>query len=604
MKLNTTHLKRYKEIAGLFWKYGRSDLVKKMGVDVEEDEARRAEAEKHVDDPNFKRTTVTEKAKINAGREGQVSASDSEAAKDTREAKHGQVRTTATPDQLVTDLESMGPTYVKLGQVLSSRPDLVPPAYRTALARLQDDVKPFPFEEVEKIIERELGGRISKLFSEFGREPIAAASLGQVHQAKLRDGRPVVVKIQRPDIRPVIEKDFEVLSELAMTVDSHTKVGKKYRFGTMIEEFHLTIQNELNYEREAQNLITVGQNLAEFPNVQVPQPIKDYSTRSVLTMEHISGQKVTKLSPIARLEIDGAALCEELFRAYLKQVLVDGIFHADPHPGNVFLTNEHRIALLDLGMVGHTAPQMQENLLKLLLAISDHDSDAVADLVIRTSERDDDFNAAEFRRKINQLIAQTRDKGLAQIKVGESILEVTKFAAENGLHVPSELTLLGKTLLQLDEIGRILAPDWDPNASVRRNVDEFTTQRMKKDMSKGNILSSIIETKNFVSGLPNRLNRIMDSVANNEIEVKVKSVDAKVVMEGMQKIANRITTGLILAALVIGASLLMRVETRFQLFGYPGLAMICFLAAAAGGFWLVLNIFIQDYKDKKRIKEK
>jgi ubiquinone biosynthesis protein len=261
-----------------------------------------------------------------------------------------------------------------------------------------------------------------------------------------------------------------------------------------------------------------------------------------------------------------------------------------------------RVALLDLGMIGHTAPQMQENLLKLLLAISDSDSDAVADLVIRTSERTDQFNAPEFRRKISQLIAQTRDKGLAQIRVGESILAVTKFAGENGLYVPSELTLLGKTLLQLDEIGRILAPDWDPNASVRRNVDEFMTQRMKKDVSKGNILSSIIETKNFVTGLPTRLNRIMDSVANNEIEVKVKSVDAKVVMEGMQKIANRITTGLILAALVIGASLLMRVETRFQLFGYPGLAMICFLAAAAGGFWLVLNIFIQDYKDKKKIK--
>lgn len=604
MKLNTSHLKRYKEIAGLFWKYGRSDLVKQMGVEAGESDAATGE-EKHVDDENFKRTTVTEKTKVKVGAAGgEVSASDSEAAKDTREAKHGQVRTGATPDQLVTDLEAMGPTYVKLGQVLSSRPDLVPDAYRSALARLQDDVKPFPYEEVEKIIERELGGRISKLFSEFEPKPIAAASLGQVHKAKLRDGRAVVVKIQRPDIRPVIEKDFEVLSELALTVDSHTKVGKRYRFRTMIEEFHLTIQNELNYEREAQNLITVGKNLQEFPNIQVPLPIKDYSTRSVLTMEHISGRKVTKLSPLARLEIDGAALCEELFRAYLKQVLVDGIFHADPHPGNVFLTDEGRVALLDLGMIGHTAPQMQENLLKLLLAISDHDSDAVADLVIRTSERTEDFNAPEFRRKINQLIAQTRDKGLAQIKVGQSILEVTKFAGENGLYVPSELTLLGKTLLQLDEIGRILAPDWDPNASVRRNVDEFTTQRMKKDVSKGNILSSIIETKNFVSGLPTRLNRIMDSVANNEIEVKVKSVDAKVVMEGMQKIANRITTGLILAALVIGASLLMRVETRFQLFGYPGLAMICFLAAAAGGFWLVLNIFIQDYKDKKRIKEK
>ena len=186
--------------------------------------------------------------------------------------------------------------------------------------------------------------------------------------------------------------------------------------------------------------------------------------------------------------------------------------------------------------------------------------------------------------------------------MGQSILEVTKNAGENGLHVPSELTLLGKTLLQLDEIGRILAPEWDPNASVRRNVDELMSERVRKDISKGNVLSSILEVKDFVGGLPKRLNRIMDSVANNELEVKVKSVDAKVVMEGMQKIANRITTGLVLAALIIGASLLMKVETRFRLFGYPGLAILCFLGAAAGGFWLVLNIFLQDYKDKKNIR--
>ena len=564
MKLSATRLKRYREIAGLFWKYGRSDLVQQMGVD--EDEARRHHEERERD----------------------------------ADAKNGAV----TPESLVDDLEAMGPTYVKLGQVLSGRPDLLPQAYRAALERLQDKVKPFSYAEVEAIIEQQLGGRISKLFSEFKHEPVAAASLGQVHEARLRDGRPVVVKVQRPEIRPQITQDFEVLSELAGTVDEHTKVGRRYRFKTMVEEFHLTIQNELNYELEAQNMITLGRNLLEFERIQVPQPVLDYTTRSVLTMEYISGRKITSLTPLDRLELDGAALCEELFRAYLKQVLVDGIFHADPHPGNVFLTDQQRIALLDLGMVGHTAPQTQKKLLELLLAISDGDSDAAADVVIRASEKTTRFNSAEFHRKVSQIIAQTRDRGLAQVKVGESILELVRHASENGLFVPSELTLLGKTLLQLDQIGRILAPEWDPNASVRRNVDEFMSQRMMKDVSKGSILTSLLELKNFVGGLPLRLNRIMDAVANNDLEVKVKSVDAKVVMEGMQKIANRITTGLVLAALIVGASLLMRVETRFRLFGYPGLAILCFLCAAAGGFWLVLNIFIQDYRDKKKIKRR
>ncbi|MES2693572.1 MAG: AarF/UbiB family protein [Verrucomicrobiota bacterium] len=598
MKLNAIHLKRYREIATLFWKYGRSDIVKQMGVD--EDDLKKSEAAVTstdsteagaTDDPNFKRDAAAKNAK-----------SAQTPAVPPGENSSTTAAPLSAPDQLASDLEAMGPTYVKLGQVLAGRPDLMPEAYRKSLERLQDNVKPFPYEEVEKIVEEELGVRISKAFSEFKREPVAAASLGQVHEARLRDGRPVVVKIQRPGIRPMIKQDFEVLTELATTLDAHTKVGKRYRFATMVEEFHLTIQNELNYEREAQNLITLGTNLKEFERIQVPQPVMDYTTRSVLTMEYITGRKITSLTPLARIDVAGEELCEELFRAYLKQVLVDGVFHADPHPGNVFLTDQGRIALLDLGMIGHTAPQMQEALLKLLLAISDSDSDAVADLVVRSSEKTEEFNLPAFKRRISQFISRTRDQGIAQIRVGQSILEVTHSAAENGLHVPSELTLLGKTLLQLDEIGRILAPEWDPNASVRRNVDEFMTQRMKKDMSKGNMLSSLLETKNFIGGLPNRLNRIMDSVANNEIEVKVKSVDAKVVMDGMQKIANRITTGLILAALIVGASLMMRIPSRFHLFGYPGLAIVCFLVAAAGGLWLVLNVFIQDYKDKKKIK--
>jgi ubiquinone biosynthesis protein len=199
------------------------------------------------------------------------------------------------------------------------------------------------------------------------------------------------------------------------------------------------------------------------------------------------------------------------------------------------------------------------------------------------------------------VLAQRTDQGLAQLKVGAAILEVTKSAGENGLFVPSELTLLGKTLLQLDEIGRILAPEFDPNAAVRRNVDAIMAQRMQRDFSKGNLMSSLLELKSFAGALPARLNRIMDAITNSELEVKVKAVDAKVFMEGMQKIANRITTGVVLAALIIGASLMMKIETPAKLFGYPRLAIICFLGAAAGGAWLVINIFVQDYKSRKKI---
>ncbi|MEO7099807.1 MAG: AarF/UbiB family protein [Luteolibacter sp.] len=554
MKLSTNHLKRYKEIALLFWKYGRSDIITQMGID------------------------------------GAVDPSELEHASDG----------TATPDQLADDLEAMGPTYVKLGQVLASRPDLLPASYLKALARLQDKVKPFSYSEVEEIVTSELGVRISSGFSRFDQVPLAAASLGQVHLAALRDGRPVVVKIQRPNIHRQIAEDFEVLAEIAGFLEAHTEMGRRYRLATIIEEFRITIQQELNYELEAQNLISVGKNLEEFERIRIPQPIADYSTRRVLTMDYIKGRKITKLGPLARLEMDGGTLAEELFKAYLKQVLVDGLFHADPHPGNVFLTECGEIALLDLGMVGHTTPGMQENLLKLLMAISEGKGEQAADLVIQIGQKTENFDSTEVSRRIGQLVAMRQNQGLQQINVGMSLLEVSRSAAENGLFVPSELTLLGKTLLQLDEVGKILDPDFDPNASIRRNVGELLSQRMTKDASQGSILSSLLEMKEFIGGLPTRLNRIMDAITNQELEVKVRAVDAKLVMEGFQKIANRITTGIILASLILGACQLMKVETRFRLFGYPGLAILCFLAAAGGGFWLVISIFVQDQKTRKK----
>ena len=555
MKISANHLKRYKEIGLLLWRYGRSDLVQQMGIDEALD-PQEAQA---------------------AGNGG------------------------ATPEQLADDLEAMGPTYVKLGQLLSGRPDLLPEPYLKALARLQDKVKPFAYEAVEEIVATELGVRISKAFSRFDPVPIAAASLGQVHSAALRDGRLVVVKVQRPNIRKQITEDFEVLTEIAEFFDAHTELGRRHRFTKILEQFRISIQHELNYEREAQNLIALGTNLKEFELIQVPQPIPDYSTRAVLTMDYVQGRKITSVGPLGRLEMKGTPLAEELFKAYLKQVLVDGLFHADPHPGNVFLTDDGRVALLDLGMVGHTTPAMQENLLKLLLAISEGNSDQAADLVIHMSQTTEEFNQPEFRRRLGQLLALRQDQGLQQLNVGRSMLELSKNAAENGLVVHSELTLLGKTLLQLDEVGKILDPAFDPNASIRRNVGELLSQRMSKNATQGSAFTALLEMKEFIGGLPSRINRIMDAITSQELEVKVKSMDAKMVVEGIQKIANRITTGILLAALIMGASQLMQVPSSFQLFGYPALAILCFLGAATGGFWLVISIFVQDQKGRKKL---
>ena len=502
--------------------------------------------------------------------------------------------------ELPGDLERLGPTFVKLGQLLSSRADLLPSEFLKPLARLQDKVKPFPYQDVQFIIENELGAKISKLFSHFDPEPMAAASLGQVHRAALHDGRSVVVKVQRPNIHEQIREDFAALDEIAKLLHRHTDFGQRHELVKVLDEFETTIANELDYRREATNLVTLANNLREFKRIRVPLPIDSYTTHKVLTMEYIEGTKITELSPLARMDIDGHALAEEFFHAYLKQVLLDGTFHADPHPGNVLLTSDHKIALIDLGMVGYTTPAMQESLLKFLLAVSEGDSDQAADVAIRISQVAPNFDEPQFRHKVGQLVAEQRSNTLGQMDIGKALLEVSRSAADAGLYVPIELTLLGKTLLQLDEVGRIFAPDFDPNESIRRNAAIILNRRVKATLTEGKLFSSLLETKQFIGALPARLNKILDAVGNAELNVNVKPSETNFLMESFQKVANRITTGLILAALIIGAALLMRVDTSFHIFGYPGLAILCFIAAAAGGVWLLLNILWNDHRSRHR----
>jgi len=547
LSLKPQHLKRYKDVAMLLMKYGRSDLVKAAGLDPTLDD-------------------------------------DSPAASATDPAA----------SELADDLERMGPTFIKLGQLLSTRPDILPLPYLQALTRLQDRVEPFAFAEVESIVISELGVRLSKAFSEFDAKPLAAASLGQVHRAAMRDGRLVAVKVQRPDIRERVMEDLDALEEIAEFLDAHTEMGRRYGFVQILDEFRRSLLRELDYRQEAQNLTLLRRNLSEFSAIVVPAAIEDYTTSRVLTMEYVSGTKITTLSPVAMLEVKGAELAEQLFRAYLKQILVDGFFHADPHPGNVLVTEAGQIALLDLGMVGRIAPRLQEPLLQLLLAISEGHSDDAVRFALKVGEVRPDFDEPEFSRRVADLVGRHQDAELRNMQVGKAVLEIGRISGDVGLRLPSELTMLGKTLLNLDQIAEALDPTFNPNASIRKNAAEIMRGRLLKSASPGNMFGGILELKEFMERLPGRVNKILDTVANNQLEVKVDAIDEARLMAGFQKVANRITLGLVLAALIIGAAMLMRVETSFRILGYPGLAIIFFLVAAGGGIALMLSILLKD----------
>ncbi|HSB64626.1 MAG TPA: AarF/UbiB family protein [Thermoanaerobaculia bacterium] len=497
------------------------------------------------------------------------------------------------PAELAADLERLGPTFVKLGQLLSARTDLLPPAYLDALRRLQDKVEPFSYAEVEEIVQGELGARISKAFSSFEKEPAAAASLGQVHRAALRDGRPVAVKVQRPGIREQISDDLEAFREIAEILAGHTE---PFDVETMLEEFRKTLLKELDYRQEAQNMVTLGAALEEFPRIVVPQPVDDYTTTRVLTMDLISGKKVTSLSPLTKLDIDGSGLAEELFRAYLKQTLLDGFFHADPHPGNVFLTDDRRIALLDLGMVARLTPALREQLLKLVIAVSDGRGDQAAGEVEKIGDKLPDFDGKEMTRRVVELVGVFQHATVSDLQLGRIVMDISRLAAESGLKLPPELTMVGKTLLNLDEVGRTLDPAFDPNASIRRNSAELLARSLRQSATPGNVASSLLEAREFLGRLPARVEKILDLVSTNSLRVQVDTIDERELIAGIQKIANRIALGLVLAALIVGAALLTQVQTTFRIFGYPGLAMIFFLVAAAGGAALAANIVLSDRK--------
>ena len=502
--------------------------------------------------------------------------------------------------ELAADLERLGPTFVKLGQLLSTRGDILSPAYLDALRRLQDKVEPFPYEKVEEIVQTELAVRISKAFSRFDREPIAAASLGQVHRAALRDGRAVAVKVQRPAIREQIIEDLEAFREIAQVLAGHTKLGKRFDVESMIEEFRKMLLRELDYHQEAGNLVAIGLALKDFKRIVVPQPVDDYTTTRVLTMDFVSGAKVTSLGPLRRIDIDGCGLAEELFRAYLQQILVDGFFHADPHPGNVFLTDDGRIALLDLGMVGRIAPTLRDQLLKLVIAVSEGKDEEAADQIEVIGERLEGYDERELRRSIGELVGAVQHATMRDMQMGRIIMEISRLAGECGIRIPPELTMLGKTLLHLDEIGRTLDPDFDPNASIRRNSTELLQQRIRQSLSPGNLFASLLEAREFVGKLPERVNKVLDLLSSNSLRLRVDSIDERELISGLQKIANRIALGLVLAALIVGAALLTQVPTPFRIFGYPGLAMIFFLVAVAGGATLAGNILVSDRKQSQK----
>ncbi|MCU1487334.1 MAG: hypothetical protein JWN67_4080 [Actinomycetia bacterium] len=546
--LRLRHLRRYAELGRLLVKYGRSDLADQVQFD------------------------------------GLAPAVDDGAPPPEAE-------------ELADDLEALGPTFIKLGQLLSTRTDVLPPAYTKALSRLQDDLAPMPLADVDRVFVEDLGMTHAEVFEWFDEAPLASASIGQVHRARLANGHEVVVKVQRPGLPEQVADDMAALGELAELLDRHTDVGRRVGFAELLEQFARTLTDELDYRREAANLQRLAEIVAPYDQIVVPLPVEEATTRRVLTMDYVPGRKVTELTPVGRTDVDGAALAGQLFRAYLDQILVEGFFHADPHPGNVLLTDDHRLVLLDLGMVARVPSRFQDALIQLLVAVSGGHGEDAAKVAIGMGTPLSDFDEAAFVRGAANLVDRSHGLGMAQVDSGTLVMELNRLAMETGLRLPPELAMLGKALLNLDQIARILDPTFDPSACVRDHADAVLRDRMKPN--KERLISAALEAREFVEELPGRVNRVLDAVSNGEFRLNVDAIDEKELLKGLHHMANRITSGLLLAALVVGAAMLTRVETSSQLFGYPALAIVCFLLAAGGAIVLFASILLDGRRRNK-----
>lgn len=508
--------------------------------------------------------------------------------------------TRATPQELVADLESRGPTFVKFGQMLASRPDLLPPDYIDALQRLQSDVEPVPVFQIRAVIEEELGADIDTLFSSFDDTPAGAASIGQVHRATMRDGRPVVVKVQRPNIRIQVREDLDAFVHVAAALERHSLMGKRYGTIGILRDFRSTLLSELDYEQEARNLIAMGEILEDYTRIFVPQPVLDYTTSRVLTMDYVDGVGLSDVHPVVFTELNRRELSSQLSRAYLDQILLYGYFHADPHPGNLKLMGDRRLGLLDLGQVSHLGPRKRRMLLQVLLAIMEGRSSDTASLLRQMGQELAEFDAPAFQGRVTKIVNETSSPSATEGRVGAALLRLARSCAENGVRPPPVLSTLGKTLLQLDEVARTLDPEADSNEIINTYSTELMAKHAMDQARPAELYHTFLEGTTFLRNAPGHLDKILDTAAANGFRVRTEVGGIAEVLTDLRKIANRITVGLVLAACIVGASLMMSVETSFRVLGQPVVATVMLVFSVVLGLGLVITILWSDWRASRR----
>ncbi|HMB45938.1 MAG TPA: AarF/ABC1/UbiB kinase family protein [Candidatus Methanoperedens sp.] len=488
-------------------------------------------------------------------------------------------------------LEELGPTFIKFGQILSTRHDLVPKEYIEELEKLQDNVPPFELSEAKKVIEREFEEKIEDIFRTFNPEQIAAASIGQVYRATLYQGEEVAVKVMRPGIETIIETDIAILMGMARFAEKHLKESKFFNPVGFVDEFSRIIRHEIDYTHEAQNAERFYSNFQGSSTVKIPRMYWEYSTKHVLCQEFSEGIRISDLQKLEEAGLDKKKISTDLANAYLKMIFEDGFYHADPHPGNIFVSPEGKIIFLDFGMAGHIDPALRESLTNLIISIQFNDIDVLIEALSELGLiKDAGSEKPILKIKLEELLNKYYSLSSKFIDPTAFLRDLIEIFAGTKGKIPTNLMLLSKTLVIRDEISRKLDPDHNFGEMTGPYVKQMLEERTKASHIIKSAQRTVMDLVNLMKNFPRKINHLLTKAEKGTLKLELEHVGLDGLVEEMDIMSNRLSFSMIIAALIVGSSLIIQTRMSPSLFGVPLLGIIGFLIAGFLGLGLLISI--------------
>ena len=500
------------------------------------------------------------------------------------------IETLSRAERVRMAMEELGPTFIKMGQILSTRPDLLPVEFIQELGKLQDHVPPFEYAQVKDIIERELGVPLGQLFKDFEETPLASASIGQVHRARLVEGDGVVVKVQRPGIRKTIEVDLEIMLHLATLMERHLKAMEIHRPTRIVEEFARTLEKELDYTIEAAHTERFAMQFIDDTTVYVPKIYREATTSRVLTMEYVSGIKASEIARLDEAGLDRREIARRGFDLIMKQVFVHGFFHADPHPGNVFILPGNVICYLDFGMMGRIGRKSREHFADLIMNIVRRDEVKVTDALVRLTISDEEPNHNALERDVAEFIDQHFYRPLKELDLGKLLHQLLEMAARHRLTVPPDLFLMIKALSTAEGVGRVLDPDFDATERAAPFVRRIQLQRLHPKRVAEDIYDSGSDFLHLIKEIPGELREILRQARQGRVKIEFEHRGLENMLFTHDRISNRVAFAIVLASLIIGSSLIVLSGIPPKWHGIPVIGLAGFIIAGVMGLWLLVSI--------------